>query len=138
MLRCRRWKGGRQTSGESSRVGPKAESRAGIRCSTTAPTSERASRRYARAGARVLILRNLVSDAVATQEALEELASPDDAMLLRVAGVAAPHHSRYGPEDRRLLDEQVEARLASPPPPQPLIVPRACTRGRARAAPRRW
>lgn len=62
-------------------------------------------------GARVLVVRNLVRDAVDTQEALEGLAAPagHEALLFRCRGVPAPHHSRYAREDRQRLDEAIEA-----------------------------
>ncbi|MBN2358787.1 MAG: CRISPR-associated helicase Cas3' [Deltaproteobacteria bacterium] len=65
----------------------------------------------ARCGARVLVVRNTVSDCRATQEALEQLARdagcPD--VLFRCAGVEAPHHARFAAADRRLLDAAIEA-----------------------------
>lgn len=64
----------------------------------------------ARAGARVLVLRNTVTAAVATQQALEALVGDaEEALLFRCAGAAAPHHSRFAPADRRALDARVEA-----------------------------
>lgn len=65
----------------------------------------------AQAGARVLVLRNLVSDCIATQDALERLAKVrgTESLLLHCAGVAAPHHSRYATEDRAALDAAIEA-----------------------------
>ncbi|HHO53377.1 MAG TPA: CRISPR-associated helicase Cas3' [Deltaproteobacteria bacterium] len=64
----------------------------------------------ARQGARVLIIRNTVGGCLAVQEALEQAAGAEDLPLLfRCAGQLAPHHSRYAPEDRRLLDQAVEA-----------------------------
>lgn len=64
----------------------------------------------ARAGARVLVIRNTVGDAVATREALEALA-PGDPLLFRVGGVPTLHHGRFAKGDRRRLDAAVEARL---------------------------
>jgi len=60
-----------------------------------------------KAGARVLVIRNLVADAVATQRAVEALG----ARTLQVDGVPCPHHSRFAPEDRTRLDEAVEGAL---------------------------
>lgn len=57
----------------------------------------------AEAGAHVLILRNTVGDAVATQALLESLCA-DRALLFQVGGRPAPHHARFAAEDRRLLD----------------------------------
>ena len=67
--------------------------------------------RAARQDAKVLIIRNTVSNAVATQEALEQAAGNDPALLFSVDDVATLHHSRFAPDDRRLLDAKVEERL---------------------------
>jgi len=55
-------------------------------------------------GAVVLFIRNRVADAVAATRRLEEINAP----LLRCQGVTAPHHSRFAPGDRRLLDAALE------------------------------
>ena len=66
----------------------------------------------ARAGAKVLVVRNTVGYAVQTQQALEELAGPEDAgILFGVNGVTTLHHGRFGADDRRLLDGRVEELL---------------------------
>ncbi len=65
----------------------------------------------ARDGAKVLVIRNTVSNAVATQEALERAAADDDALLFSVNGVATLHHGRFAADDRLLLDDAVESRL---------------------------
>ncbi|AWN47560.1 CRISPR-associated helicase/endonuclease Cas3 [Methylobacterium terrae] len=71
----------------------------------------------ARAGAKVLIVRNTVGQALRTQEALEALATrADGATLFRVPhadgrGIATLHHSRFAEPDRRLLDAAVEAAI---------------------------
>ncbi|OSM00331.1 putative CRISPR-associated helicase Cas3 [Magnetofaba australis IT-1] len=62
----------------------------------------------ARQGARVLILRNTVGDAVATQQALEALAWEGSPLLLRCGELPALCHSRFSPEDRRALDGALE------------------------------
>ena len=67
--------------------------------------------RAARQDAKVLIIRNTVSNAVATQEALEQAAGNDPALLFSVGDKATLHHSRFAPDDRRLLDAKVEQRL---------------------------
>lgn len=59
-------------------------------------------------GARVLVLRNTVRDAVAVQVALEGLVGLDDPRLFRVGGVPAPHHARFAAGDRKRLDAAVE------------------------------
>jgi CRISPR-associated endonuclease/helicase Cas3 len=61
----------------------------------------------ARAGAKVLVIRNTVAAAIATQKALEA-ADPDGACLFRVAAVPTLHHGRFAAADRRLLDAEVE------------------------------
>ncbi|TCS21568.1 CRISPR-associated helicase Cas3' [Acidomonas methanolica] len=67
-----------------------------------------------RMGARVLVIRNTVGDVVATQLALEAL---EPGLSLAVHGrggpVLAPHHARFAPEDRRLLDGALEAVLGA-------------------------
>jgi len=70
----------------------------------------------ARAGAKVLVVRNTVAGALAVQSALEEIAGPDAPELFRVAGVATLHHGRFAREDRRLLDAAVEAALGKARP----------------------
>ena len=55
-------------------------------------------------GAVLLFIRNRVGDAVDTVRRLEEIGAP----LLRCQGVTAPHHGRFAPEDRRLLDAALE------------------------------
>jgi len=64
--------------------------------------------KHARSGARVLVIRNLVNDCIATQRALEDLAE-DNALLFDVDGTPAPHHSRFAPDDRQRLDDAIEA-----------------------------
>ncbi len=66
----------------------------------------------ARDGAKVLVVRNTVGHAVATQQALESLAGPGDAALLfSVRDTRTLHHGRFAAPDRRLLDAEVERRL---------------------------
>ena len=64
----------------------------------------------ARRGARVLVIRNTVRDAVATRLALEALA-PGDPTSFIVAGHPTLHHGRFARRDRRLLDRAVEVSL---------------------------
>ena len=63
------------------------------------------------AGARVLVLRNTVRQAVATQRAIEGLLGVDHPALFRCRQVPAPHHGRYALPDRRLLDLEVGERF---------------------------
>ena len=68
--------------------------------------------RAARAGAKVLVIRNTVTHAVQMFQAVEAATRPEDAGLLFVVqGTPTLHHSRFAPADRRLLDAAVEARL---------------------------
>jgi CRISPR-associated endonuclease/helicase Cas3 len=67
----------------------------------------------ARAGARVLVVRNTVAAAVATFAAVRT--EGEEALLLQVGGGPALHHSRFSPEDRKLLDAAVETVLAPNP-----------------------
>lgn len=60
------------------------------------------------AGARVLVLRNTVAQAVATQLAIEARLGAGHPALFSVRGVVALHHGRYSFEDRRQLDRAVE------------------------------
>ncbi|GJE57846.1 hypothetical protein EKPJFOCH_4368 [Methylobacterium thuringiense] len=62
----------------------------------------------ARAGARVLVIRNTVAMAVETWRAIVE---QDAALCLTVAGGPALHHARFAAEDRRALDRALEAVL---------------------------
>ena len=64
----------------------------------------------ARAGARVLVIRNTVAEAVATFQAVQQAGAED--LLLQAAGGPALHHGRFAPEDRKLLDAAVEAALS--------------------------
>lgn len=60
-------------------------------------------------GAHVLIIRNRVADCRAVQEALEDESGKDEKHLLFGIGDArAPHHSRYAPDDRARLDDEIE------------------------------
>lgn len=65
----------------------------------------------ARAGARILVIRNTVTAAVAAWEAVR--AAGCEAWLMRVGGGSALHHSRFAPEDRALLDAAAENALAA-------------------------
>lgn len=64
----------------------------------------------AQAGARVLMIRNTVTAALAAFEAVQAMGA--SALLWQVAGGPALHHSRFAPEDRALLDASVEAALS--------------------------
>ena len=77
----------------------------------------------ARAGAKVLVVRNTVGYAVQTHQALEELAGEEDAgLLFSVNGITTLHHGRFGVGDRRLLDDRVEALIGKSRQPGGRIV----------------
>ncbi len=61
-----------------------------------------------RQGARVLIVRNTVRDALATQAALEAADGESPPPLFTCSGLPAPHHSRFSREDRIALDRALE------------------------------
>ncbi len=66
----------------------------------------------ARQGARVLVIRNTVPNAIVTLQAMERIVEPDsDHLLFSVEGAATLHHSRFSRQDRPLLDRAVEAVL---------------------------
>lgn len=72
-------------------------------------------------GAKVLVVRNTVRDAVATVRALQALA-PDHPALFRLDGIATLHHGRFARSDRVRLDGAVEAAIGKTRPVGPLIV----------------
>lgn len=77
----------------------------------------------AAAGARVLIIRNTVTRAIETLDAV--VAQGGSALLWKVAGAPAVHHSRFAAEDRDLLDREVESVLAprwGPPGPGVIVI----------------
>lgn len=76
----------------------------------------------ARAGAKVLVVRNTVDGAVAVQRALEDRAGSGAPELFRVRGVATLHHGRFAREDRRLLDAAVERGVGRTRPEDGLVV----------------
>ena len=78
--------------------------------SMAAEVATRLAVEAARAGARVLVIRNTVAVAIATFEAVRQAGAED--LLLEAAGGPALHHGRFAPEDRRLLDAAVEAALS--------------------------
>lgn len=64
----------------------------------------------AQRGARVLVIRNTVMQAVATFDAVLVAGGGD--LLMQAGGGPALHHSRFAAEDRALLDQAVETLLA--------------------------
>jgi len=64
-------------------------------------------------GAKVLVIRNTVTDCIATQEHLERLAEAGTRadVLFTCEGRRAPHHARFARADRVALDHELKARF---------------------------
>lgn len=73
-------------------------------------------------GARVIAIMNTVSRANALFRTLEARPGIRPEWLFSCAGVACPHHGRFAPADRSLLDERVTAQLGPDTPPGPLLL----------------
>ena len=119
--------GGRDVEGEG--IVPAGENRQDKSVSISAePVIHDFDRVAARAleaagdGAKALVIRNTVSSAISTQEALERAAGDDSRLLFSVNGVATLHHSRFGPDDRGALDQEVERRLGKERAPGGVVV----------------
>ena len=76
----------------------------------------------ARKGAKVLVVRNTVGNAVSTQQALEHLAGSGDDLLFTVGGIKALHHGRFAGCDRKMLDNRIEEMLGKGRPRGGLVV----------------
>jgi CRISPR-associated endonuclease/helicase Cas3 len=72
------------------------------------------------AGARVLAVLNTVQRANAVLRAVEGLVGPG--CLFACRGVVCPHHGRFAPEDRLVLDQAVSRRLGPGTPPGPVLL----------------
>ena len=74
----------------------------------------------ARQGAKVLVIRNTVSFAIETQQALQAAVAADDRdLLFNCRGVPTMHHGRFAAEDRRLLDTAVAEQFGRVRPENP-------------------
>jgi CRISPR-associated endonuclease/helicase Cas3 len=71
-------------------------------------------------GARILVVLNTVGRALALQHSAEQ-AVPTDT-LFHCRDVITPHHGRYSPADRELLDATVSQRLGKGSAPGPLLL----------------
>ncbi|QXP88313.1 CRISPR-associated helicase Cas3' [Methylococcus capsulatus] len=74
------------------------------------------------AGARVLIVLNTVGRANALQRALEQHPAIQKVWLFRCQDSICPHHGRFAPSDRELLDQAVSRRWGKGTPPGPLVL----------------
>ena len=63
----------------------------------------------AKRGARVLVVRNTVKEAINTWQAVQ--GTGNASLLMQAQGFPALHHGRFAVEDRELLDKAVEATL---------------------------
>lgn len=73
----------------------------------------------AQQGAKVLVIRNTVSSAIATFKAIEAR-TPE--LLFTVNGIHTLHHSHFSRQDRPIMDKAIEAQLGKQRPPGALIV----------------
>ena len=73
-------------------------------------------------GAKVLIIRNTVRLATETMQQIGKQAENASKQLLTVSDIPVAHHSRFAPEDRKLLDEAVEAALSGSSPGGVIVI----------------
>lgn len=73
-------------------------------------------------GSRVLAVMNTVGRANAFLRALEAHPGVRPEWLFSCSGVVCPHHGRFAPADRSLLDQCVTERLGADTPPGPLLL----------------
>lgn len=76
----------------------------------------------ARAGAKTLVIRNTVRNAIATQQAIERAAGDDTDALFACNGKRTLHHSRFAAPDRHMLDKAVEDLLGKDTPRKGCVV----------------
>ena len=76
----------------------------------------------ARAGAKTLVIRNTVRNAIATQQAIERATGDDTDALFACNGKRTLHHSRFAAPDRHMLDAEVEALLGKGAPSKGCVV----------------
>ena len=76
----------------------------------------------AKAGAKTLVIRNTVRNAIATQRAIERAAGDDTDALFACNGTRTLHHSRFAAPDRHMLDAEVEDRLGKDTPSKGCVV----------------
>ena len=78
--------------------------------------------RAARAGAKTLVIRNTVRNAIATQQAIERAAGDDTDALFACNGKRTLHHGRFAAPDRHMLDAEVEEILGKDTPSKGCVV----------------
>ena len=112
---------------ERESIAPAGENRQGKTVSISAEAiihdfDQVAARALQAAGAKTLVIRNTVSNAIGTQEALEQAEGNNGELMLSANGTTTLHHSRFAPDDRRLLDKEVETCLGKERDPGGKIV----------------
>lgn len=75
-----------------------------------------------RAGARVLVVMNTVARAIDFLRAVETNGSVADGWFFKCRGHVCPHHGRFAPVDREVLDREVSLRWGKGSPPGPLLL----------------
>lgn len=73
-------------------------------------------------GARILVVLNTVSRAVALLKLIEVLPNIAPESMFSCSGAICPHHGRFAPADRVLLDAEVSRRLCSRGADGPIVV----------------
>ncbi len=74
------------------------------------------------AGGRVLVVLNTVARAIALQKAAEAHPHIPSLALFRCGEVICPHHGRFAPVDREILDAAVSERLGQGSAPGPILL----------------
>lgn len=75
-----------------------------------------------RESARVIVVLNTVDRANSLLRALESNPDVDPSTLFQCMGTMCPHHGRFAPQDRAVLDREVVKRLGPGSPGGPLII----------------
>ena len=74
------------------------------------------------AGARVLVVLNTVPRAIRLLKAIETHPAVSSDWLFSCGGLVCPHHGRFAPEDREILDRAISARFGKGSPPGPVLL----------------
>ncbi len=75
-----------------------------------------------KAGARVLVVMNTVARSLDMLRALETHPEVESRWIFQCLGVACPHHGRFAPVDRLVLDAEVSARLGKKGSSDPVVL----------------
>lgn len=78
---------------------------------------------HLKSGARILIVLNTVDRVINLQRSVEEASLNNFAdLMFKCEGVICPHHGRFAPSDRDLLDKAIRAQLGKDSPSGPLLL----------------